>query len=184
MTDSIADEDPGVIDDEGPDFIDRLRAKQVAAAGLLGAPRLQALEGQFSHWLGEAARKANLDPDSLDHEAAREFLRDQHERDVFVALMGYSTWLATQLYRRYLAAGTACLDDEEDIPECGSGDVAQIATAFSVDRETLEWTINGIQSWPGGFELPGVGRFAGSQILINAVELTNWAAHYDWSSES
>jgi hypothetical protein len=114
----------------------------------------------------------------LDHEAAREFLEDQIDSDVFASVLGYSTWLATQLYRQHLKTGVP-LNDRETIPECSSKDMELISAKYGAEQATLAMVIARIHAH-GGLVLPGIGALQSGEITVNAEELNHWANHYEW----
>ena len=161
------------------DFINTLRGRQQVLAHELSLPLLQDLAEHFDDRLQEAASEARLDARTLDRDAAREFLEDQIDRDVFAAVLGYSTWLATQLYRRHLASG-APLNDRETIPECSSKDMELISAKYGTERATVDAIVAAMHSRPD-LVLPGVGVLRNGEISIDAEALNRWAAHYDWA---
>src|SRR5687767_4829158 len=127
------------------DYITALRKAQRDVADEISKRLLQTMLADFESVLQEAALKACIDASELDRDAARSFLEDEHARDVFVAVLGYSTWLATSLYRLHLAT-KAPLKDWEPMPDCLDKDIEAIAGKFSVEKSTLLDTIQLIKS--------------------------------------
>lgn len=165
---------------EKPDFFEQLRAQQRATADTLRKPLQRKLEAQFRQRLGEAARKAQLDPAALDQEAARAFLEGELERDVFVALVGYSTWLATRLYQQHRDSSPALNDRQVILPECGQADLELIATEYGVEVDFLRLVMDLIHSQRGRFEVPGIGHLESGTLAPNTQALKNWANYYEW----
>lgn len=99
-------------------------------------------------------------------------------RVVFLAIHGYTDWLAAKIWREYGGK----LPRKVLIPVCDDSVKATIAARYSIDAEEVSAAIAGITE--NDRELPAVGRFSNGKIILNRSDLAQLASLYDWSDSA
>lgn len=161
------------------DFIGNTRAQQRSTAReLIQRHKLdKAIDAQLLEAI-EVARGANRE---LDPQLAREILASELERDIYTALVGYSDWLASRLWRAYgVQPQVTPLPQSERLRTCDEVAQARIMQDYCVDAEPLNLVLTGVE---GGLTLPPIGHVDDRRVLhINWESVARWADLYDWRS--
>jgi hypothetical protein len=159
------------------DFMGQIRREQAELADQVGARLQKALEPSFTSTLTELIARAEATGILLEEEQVRDQWRADLQHDTFVAIVGYTDWLATRLHRMFQATGAAKTDDVE-LPTCEGSSRAAIAAKYGVEVAFVGLVVNELVASEG--RLPCIGRLHGRHLYINTTQLNQWAAHYDW----
>ncbi|GEM_PF-5377546 len=91
--------------------------------------------------------------------------------DVITAIVGYTDWLATKLWRDYQSTNPMTLVLDNRARE-------QIVVRHQCNRKVLDTVIEFIAT--SGERLPVIG-YVGPNIVIDREALTHWASYFDWT---
>lgn len=157
------------------DFMTGVHAKQAALAETLGSRIHRHLTPQVEHALQAAARTARIE---VDDQVGKDLVAQEIQNDVLRALVGYTDWLATSLWRKRGRNGTLPV---VALPRPSAADAKLIADEYGLEfDETLSRLLDALCVEQG--PLPAIGSVNDGQLHVDMTLLTQWADHYDWST--
>jgi hypothetical protein len=168
------------------DFIGETRANQRNAARKLVQRLSKTLSPVLDQQLRVAIAQAQGAGRELDLELARDILNSELERDLYMALVGYTDWLASRVWREHglRRPGEARRPPPatQRLPVCDEEAQARIREAYHVDAGPVNLVLDAVEL---GLELPPIGQVDDRRVLhMNWDNISRWADLYEWTSPS
>lgn len=183
-------------------WINAIRDQQVRLASRLGAVIAGEIREKLPRTTGDLQRLLGLEklPDIpaplLEHEALKELLQTDVERDTLEAVIGWTDWVATKVVRPSLAGvpreersqlrreNLARLVPETlDLPPSTELDHARFESEYGVSRALIERVDSLLRREP---KLPLLGALEPEdgvvRLRVDRDALGRWAAGYDWTA--
>jgi len=153
------------------DAIVALRDAQRRLANTISPVLYDLLKVKFFTQLQRVAEQAGAE---IDRTAATEALRANIERDAYLAVLGYSEWLAATIWR--LPAGHP--RTVVSLPECDAAAVGAIGERYELEPEVVQLVIAhiGRERTP----VPPVGVIHANRVELTNDRLKEWASFYHW----
>jgi hypothetical protein len=159
------------------DQIEQWRGKQREAAQVLADRIVEQLRPDFEREGGELTRIIRSASMALDGDAVRTQWEAEVRHDAFVALLGYSDWLATKIYREHVRP-KALKNELLDLPQCAERDRQIIVVKHQIELGLLDKVVKMLRSTR--LELPPVGTVDHGKLHVNTMQLNAWASYYEW----